>query len=1035
MQGFGEENPPGSNSFGNGDGISQDSVQVVKTTKFVNVANLADYLSSMSGPNCRVVVQQVEQGSEMAKQLDRALADMQQRKSSAGSDGIPVSQGVIPQHMLPVNSPVAPVQLSTQEESAVPQATQDRRVSRHEFTGAVTTSMVQSSCETFTSSNVHCGQPGELKHRVSSLLMQLKRVNITPCSSLDERGSDHVQHSTVDTYASLNENNLRLFQKDMGKSDIQESCTLSNGSQECNLKVETAASVIPQETPHVDRHPEPTFGDIGSTHANSASSFDEHVQFTPKSNFVESSVSQQLPPEIYMDNHGESRMVRRFATKGPSDPSPANKSPCGTAAMGPSLNTTTPSSQCPTRTVLTPKSGPRRKAVVVGCSYSGDSKASLRGPCNDAILFATALITHMGFEADDILLLVDTEPASVYIQQLVYLASAQTPINAPARNGNGRQKTGVIGGMIGGLIGDFLSRIPPDVELDIPEMLMLDSPGNPVSAENLPTRANILKALRWMVNGLRPGDSAVFYFSGHAVQIDDMSGWEGEGYDEALVPCDYMEHGDPSRGLIPAQQIRQLVQSVGRSSQVTVVLDTVGMQTALDPAGRSGPWRYIKGAMLRGMWPLADATGKMQRAVYDPEVWTNGNMQQQLVLPKFLPAMQVDCTSALIDGFISSNTEDKSSNSICIAAAPFDDVAVEAMFRPMSLTDRPIMRITTQGCEQVVCHGVFTYCLVATLTRDRTSKRGGITVRELVAGIQQRCQYLRGTRMPKLRQMCEATIHPAGLASLDNFFVSPWGGRLLPERARRPGVENSYKSLSAGLGAFLTVNEAWMQLHTEGRMRAAEQREKFGRMRSAVVNGSRMVTADLRQMMASQGYVSRRPSAAIMIGQVPSRQRSAAGKSWCGQPQYPHQYMAQDFNMPHHAVYSMSPMAVMNPSGQYHPMGQDYVVDQHGMMYPSHHVAQPMQREYYVAEPTAQFCGYPQQFVPGTFAQHVQHVQPPRQQQTCRSNTAALFKGSNHQPQHVGRTRTSACRPMGMKFAEPITSAMISQLPVHPGYN
>ncbi|CDJ44484.1 hypothetical protein, conserved, partial [Eimeria tenella] len=36
-----------------------------------------------------------------------------------------------------------------------------------------------------------------------------------------------------------------------------------------------------------------------------------------------------------------------------------------------------------------------------------------------------------------------------------------------------------------------------------------------------------------------PGDRLFFYFSGHSTQVDNLSAYEGEGYDEALLPVDF----------------------------------------------------------------------------------------------------------------------------------------------------------------------------------------------------------------------------------------------------------------------------------------------------------------------------------------------------------------------------------------------------------------------------------------------------------------------------------------------------------------
>ena len=40
----------------------------------------------------------------------------------------------------------------------------------------------------------------------------------------------------------------------------------------------------------------------------------------------------------------------------------------------------------------------------------------------------------------------------------------------------------------------------------------------------VPTRQNLLRALRWLVDGTVAGDSLVFHFSGHGVQKLDNDG-------------------------------------------------------------------------------------------------------------------------------------------------------------------------------------------------------------------------------------------------------------------------------------------------------------------------------------------------------------------------------------------------------------------------------------------------------------------------------------------------------------------------------
>lgn len=53
-----------------------------------------------------------------------------------------------------------------------------------------------------------------------------------------------------------------------------------------------------------------------------------------------------------------------------------------------------------------------------------------------------------------------------------------------------------------------------------------------------PTRDAVLAALEDVAKASQPGDTVVFYFSGHGAQAPDLSGDEGGGWDEILLPAD-----------------------------------------------------------------------------------------------------------------------------------------------------------------------------------------------------------------------------------------------------------------------------------------------------------------------------------------------------------------------------------------------------------------------------------------------------------------------------------------------------------------
>ncbi|KAF8504307.1 peptidase C14, caspase domain-containing protein, partial [Russula emetica] len=60
---------------------------------------------------------------------------------------------------------------------------------------------------------------------------------------------------------------------------------------------------------------------------------------------------------------------------------------------------------------------------------------------------------------------------------------------------------------------------------------------------NLPTRSNILGAMRWLVRDAHKHDSLFLHYSGHGSQVKDLNGDEVGGYDEVIFPLDYAQTG------------------------------------------------------------------------------------------------------------------------------------------------------------------------------------------------------------------------------------------------------------------------------------------------------------------------------------------------------------------------------------------------------------------------------------------------------------------------------------------------------------
>ena len=58
-----------------------------------------------------------------------------------------------------------------------------------------------------------------------------------------------------------------------------------------------------------------------------------------------------------------------------------------------------------------------------------------------------------------------------------------------------------------------------------------------------PTRANIIRAMNWLVQDAQPNDSLFFHYSGHGGQTADLDGDHIDGYDDTIFPVDFKQAG------------------------------------------------------------------------------------------------------------------------------------------------------------------------------------------------------------------------------------------------------------------------------------------------------------------------------------------------------------------------------------------------------------------------------------------------------------------------------------------------------------
>ncbi|KDN35890.1 hypothetical protein RSAG8_11252, partial [Rhizoctonia solani AG-8 WAC10335] len=116
--------------------------------------------------------------------------------------------------------------------------------------------------------------------------------------------------------------------------------------------------------------------------------------------------------------------------------------------------------------------------------------------------------------------------------------------------------------------------------------------------DRLPTRANIISAMNWLVKDAKPGDSLFFHFSGHGGQTEDLEGDETDGYDEVIYPVDFKQNGHIDDDMMHDLIVRPLPPDC----HLTALFDCGHAGTALDL-----PYGYTSRGKIKEPSRWADA--------------------------------------------------------------------------------------------------------------------------------------------------------------------------------------------------------------------------------------------------------------------------------------------------------------------------------------------------------------------------------------------------------------------------------------------
>ncbi|MCU0826259.1 MAG: caspase family protein [Tabrizicola sp.] len=134
-------------------------------------------------------------------------------------------------------------------------------------------------------------------------------------------------------------------------------------------------------------------------------------------------------------------------------------------------------------------------------------------------------------------------------------------------------------------------------------VLSTDPTGLPAGVASGPAdRASILAALQAASAASGQGDTLIFYFSGHGAQAPDLSGDEGGGYDEILLPADAAGWKGATQAVENAILDDELLTwaqaALDRGVKVVGLIDACHSATGFRAVGGTGVARVVDEAVL-----------------------------------------------------------------------------------------------------------------------------------------------------------------------------------------------------------------------------------------------------------------------------------------------------------------------------------------------------------------------------------------------------------------------------------------------------
>ncbi|ORX46395.1 hypothetical protein BCR36DRAFT_585213 [Piromyces finnis] len=93
-----------------------------------------------------------------------------------------------------------------------------------------------------------------------------------------------------------------------------------------------------------------------------------------------------------------------------------------------------------------------------------------------------------------------------------------------------------------------------------------------------PTYQNIINGMKWLTKDAKAGDSLFFHYSGHGGTAKDKDNDEVDGFDETILPCDYLTNGQ----ILDDDIYENLVAPLPRGCRLTAIFDSCHSGTVMD---------------------------------------------------------------------------------------------------------------------------------------------------------------------------------------------------------------------------------------------------------------------------------------------------------------------------------------------------------------------------------------------------------------------------------------------------------------------